>query len=108
MPLKDDRVCPFCGIYDADLENLRAHIEVIHFESLATLGKITVNRMVFWRSKRGVRRLSNTVVRRELKKAGFKKGSKTLSAALQLVRDLLKLCLVRISNDRLDPDHCDA
>jgi hypothetical protein len=103
LPSQEHRVCPACGIRDTNTEALRCHIEVEHGDLLQAAGREGVTRMIFWRSKRGVRHLSRSVILRVLKKENIPTGRRRMKT-LRAIGQILKLCLVEIADDCADPN----
>lgn len=99
---KDARCCPWCGAHHDNIGSLRVHIEVEHPRELLSVGRLKANRLIFWRSKRGIRRVSKGAIVRLLKKSDFQPWVKD-KAFYKLLKTILSICLVHIKNDTVDP-----
>jgi hypothetical protein len=100
--VQETRVCPECGYRNDVKDSLRSHIEETHKVFLSCQGKEKVNNQVFWRSKRGVRRISQSCITRELRALGISKGEDR-KLVIKALRKLLALALVDIGEDSVKP-----
>ena len=97
--IQTTRACPFCGFKVCSPEGLRTHIELCHESLLKLHGPQVVNRKIFWRAKRGVRRIPQEQVDAVL--ARHQKLKRVRKPCLKFLQSVLKLCLVEINNDKL-------
>ena len=72
-------------------------MESEHADSLRALGAKRVNNMIFWRSKRGVRKISPILIK-EISK-GFESLKSVKKDVNEFLRRVLKLCLVKVAAD---------
>lgn len=93
------RACPFCGLREIRVDALRTHIEASHRPLLKLHGRNVVNRKIFWRAKRGVRRIPQSQIDGVL--ARFKTLRRVRTACQKFVQTVLNLCLVEVKNDAI-------
>lgn len=72
-------------------------MERIHPHLFERFSTTEVNRSVYWRCKRGIRRIRPEAVLNILKKCGVERKSEKVY--MTVIAEVLKLCLVKIAPD---------
>lgn len=91
------RVCPECGYSTTRIVTLRRHIERAHSDMVDGEAVGRWNRQIFWRSKRGQRRISQAALEAILTQ--FHLRGRLRDSVRALVLTLFKLVLVRVACD---------
>lgn len=80
-------------------DELRRHIESKHGSALKKGGTQRVNNAIFWRAKRGLRRISSAAVNVIFVK--YRGLALRRQEVMYFLENILKLCLVEIGNDKV-------
>lgn len=76
------------------MEPLRGHLEKQHGDRIKKLGVKTVNNIIFWRAKQGLRKVSKTRVDEVIKKICLNPKARKLCQTI--AKHVLHACLVEI------------
>lgn len=79
------------------MENLRQHIETGHSGKLSKIGRKRANAKIYWRAKRGLRKIESSQVDFILHRFGVL--SRNRLQTIKFLNSVLRLCLVEIAKD---------
>lgn len=98
---QDSVVCPYCVHNSRWPKRLREHVVRYHKRSFMVDGAETAKKVMFWRSKRGQRRLSLDSVKKVLDRKMKHSTSITRNEVFDIVTVVLGMGLVKIGNDQV-------